>query len=281
MVDKGFEPENLRTLFFSKQISCCFFLLSLTRQKPPLILRIKKTLGLVGNEEVRSQVYLDSLREIRDDFPFKLSFWLAPWKIGDKSGILINIRSEPTKLFKVKSLGLKPFPDELLYSIIISTNKYFVEEIIHALGAIVVEEPTSIGEYIRTPTMDKLEKFGFNKTFELLRRGKNKIERGDTEDGLTDLREALNKFISEMVKRKGSKPTKQLPKDLKTLYEMKLINKTMYTVIRRFIYDWIYAYLSAKPVHQRERINYDDANFLFSISEEIMSYLIDKIMLGR
>jgi len=84
-----------------------------------------------------------------------------------------------------------------------------------------------------------------------------------------------------MVKRKGSKPTNQLPKDLKTLYEMKLINKTMYIVIRRFIYDWIYAYLSAKPVHQRERINYDDANFLFSISEEIMSYLIDKIMLGR
>jgi hypothetical protein len=43
----------------------------------------------------------------------------------------------------------------------------------------------------------------------------------------------------------------------------------------------MHAYLSAKPVHRRERISFDDAKFLFSVSEEIMSYLSEKIMLGR
>jgi len=281
MVREGYKPKDPRALIFQDRFLATSFYVNLPYRKPPLNLRIKKVLGLISDEQLEGQVYIEALRRIRDDIPFKVSFSLIPSEIKDKKGILINIRSEPAILFKVRSLGLKLFSDELSYSVIVSTNKYFIEEIIRALGAIVIEEPRAVSEYIKIPVIDKLERFGFENVAELLKRGKIKIERGDTEDGLTDLREALNKLVSELVRKKGQKPTNKLPKDLKTLKEMRLLNEPMYTVVRRYLYDWIYSYLSAKPVHQRERIDYDDANFLFSISEEIVNYLIDKIILGR
>lgn len=176
---------------------------------------------------------------------------------------------------------MRPSLDEFDYSDIIENNRHFINEVMLSIGAKVLEEPKTIAEYTITPTIEKLEKFGFNKIVKLLKQGKTKIEKGNTEDGLTDLREALKDFASEAVRRTGGKPKNSIPKDLNALKELGYIDKWMHEVINNFIYKWIYRYLSAKPVHRRERISFDDAQFLFSVSEEIMSYLSEKIMLGR
>jgi len=277
----GYEPQDLTTIFFRDRfLTTSFYLISPFREIP-LTLKIKKSLGLVSEEEINWRKYSNALTRTRDDVSFKVNFSIIPSKQKDREGFIIAIRSEPAILFKIRSLGKKPSLDEFDYSNIIESNRHFIEEVMRGVGAIILEKPKAIAEYTRTPTLEKLEKFGFDKIAKLLGQGRIKIERGDTEDGLTDLREALKDFISESVRRRGGEPKNSIPKDLDTLKELGYIDKCMYEVIRNFLYEWIYSYLSAKPVHRRERINVDDAKFLFSISEEIMSYLLEKILLGR
>ncbi|KPV61927.1 MAG: hypothetical protein AOA66_1600 [Candidatus Bathyarchaeota archaeon BA2] len=242
---------------------------------------MKKALGVIDEDEVYWQRFSKSLRRTRDDVPFKVTFSIIPSKLQDKEGFITTIRSEPVILFKMRNLGMRLSLDEFDYSNIIENSKQFINEIMLGIGAKVLEKAKAIAEYTKTPTLEKLEKFGFKKIASLLRQGKIKIERGDTEDGLTNLREALRDFVSEAVRIRGGEPKSSITKDLDVLKELGYIDKWMYEVTHDFLYKWIYRYLSAKPVHRRERINFDDAKFLFSVSEEIMSYLLEKIILGR
>lgn len=281
MSRKGYYPEDFRTIFFRDRFLTMKFYLEPAFKKIPLILKMKKAFGLVDEEEIQWQKYSYALKRTRNDMPFEISLSLIPSKLKDKEGFAITIRSEPVILFKIRSLGERPVFDEFDYSNIVDTNRDFIEEIMRATGAVILEKPRAIAEYTKTPTLEKLEKFGFDGIAKLIREGKIKIERGNTEDGLTDLREALKDFVSESVRKIGGEPKNSIPKDLGTLKELGYINKWMYEVIYNFLYEWIYSYLSAKPVHGRERINFDDSKFLFSISEEIINYLLEKIMLGR
>lgn len=208
-------------------------------------------------------------------------FAIGEKKLENREIFEIRIRSEPAIISQMGTFESRPHVDEFAYSLIITKNKQFIEEIMLGLGATISEKPKPILEYIESPTTDKLNKYGFEKISELIKSGKNKIETGNSEDGLTDLREALEKFVQELLTKRDLVPSKDIDENITILKEKGYINEWIHNAIYVLVYKQLYQYLSAKPVHGRERLNYNDAVFLFNISEEIMSFLIDKIILGR
>jgi hypothetical protein len=82
---KKYEPEDLKTLFFKIDF-----------------------LGLTTEEKIRREKYFNSLRITRDYLPFKVSFYIVLGKFGDNEGLIINIRSEPAILYKIRQMGLRP-----------------------------------------------------------------------------------------------------------------------------------------------------------------------------
>ena len=192
------------------------------------------------------------------------------------------IRSEPVILFQMRQLGLRTTFDEFTYSNIVENNKHFINEIMFGLtGGQIIEKPKAIAEFTQTPTIDILKNIGFNKIAHLLKQGNLKLERGDIEDGLTDLRGALEQFIKELVEKIDEKPTKYISNNLDILKKHGYIDKHLHSIIKDTLYDWIYRHVSDTSVHKREKINISDAKLLFSVSELIMNHLIEKVVYRR
>ena len=156
----------------------------------PLFIRIRKFLQLISEQEINQHLHFKELDSTRDDLPYEVSFGIVPSK--DMEGLIINIKSEPCILFKMRQfVGYRPVLDEFDRSNIIDVNKSFLKNIFVGLGAVILINPQAQVEVIRTPIIDKLEKFGFNDVSNLLIKGKSKVEMGNIEDGLTDLRSSM------------------------------------------------------------------------------------------
>jgi hypothetical protein len=280
MFNNGFyacdEPNFFRTRFLSMA-----FLRELPETESRISEKAKKNIGLISKKELGRKKFFKSLLNTRDDIPYKVSFCLVPKRLEETDGFVVTIRSEPVVLFKMRILNMRPKIDEFDLSDIVENNKHFINQIMIGNLARILKEPHALSECTFTLAVEKLDKFGFVRVAELLKQGQEKIEKGGTEDGLTDLREALAIFVEELVRKIGQKPTNKIGENLKTLEEQGYIDHWSCDAVHKFLYNWIYGYLSAKPVHGREKIKFDDAKFLYKIAEDIMSYLSEKVMLGR
>ncbi len=282
LMDKnGYMCLDGMSLFFQDRFLTTTFQLVLAEFSTPLLMRLQRSIGTKTDSEIGSWKFLKALRLTRNDMPFQVSFSIVPIQIDEKKGFTVTIRTEPVILFKMRNLSLRPKLDEFQYSDILENCRHFMNDIMMSLGSTIFERPRAIAEFTGTLATEKLEKYGFADIAGLLRNGLVKNEEGNTEDGLTNLREALPKFISDCVKKIGAESKNSIKKDLETLMQLGYIDKWMNEAIGNFLYVWLYSYLSAKPVHARERLSHDDAAFLFSVSEQIMSYMLDKIVLRR
>lgn len=263
----------------NKFLTMSFFLKWTISSKIPLGIRIKKLLHLIHEEEVLKKQYYVGLYATRDDIPLKITFLINPSILKNQQGLYIKIRSEPVILYKMRQYGERPKLDEFTYSNIIDTNKQFINEIIFGtLGGFTIEEPKVIAEPIKSQFIDVLTNLGFDKIAQLIEKGNSKIERGDIEDGLTDLRSALEHFSQEMVSKINLTPQKNIPSNLDILKKYGYIDEHLHSIVQETIYDWIYRYISNTSVHKREKISVGDAKLLFSISELVMNYLIQKVI---
>lgn len=281
MVKKNYGSEDAISNFFQDGFLTMVFYWMPKPPRIPYSLKIKEFCGLISKEEINQQMHFAELGTTRDDLPFKITFFITPSKLQDRGGFIINIRSEPVILFKMRQLeNFRPKIDEFEYSNIIENNKQFLNEIMVAIVGTIIERPKAIVEDIKTPITEKLEKSGFEKISQLLIQGKLKIERGDIEDGLTDLRSSLEMFISELVEKIGRKPYQQnkIKDNLNVLKDDGYIDERICGLIVNILYNWLYRYLSDKPVHKREKLNLNDAKFMFSILEENMEYLLNKVI---
>lgn len=281
MNSRAYFPKNRENPFFPSK----FLSISYERELPELhshlLDKAKKGLGIITEDALEWKKVSKMLPLMRDDVPFTVSFCFVFHKQNGRDGLRINVRSEPAILTKMQSLNVRPKLDDFDYSAIIETNKQFINDVMMSFGAEVLEEPKTIAKIVFTPTLEKLEKYGFARVVDLLKEAQSKIQKGSTEDGLTDLREALACFIVGLVKKTGNKPTDKVSQNLKTLQELGYLDKWSYEILDKCLYDWLYRYLSAKPVHGREKITFDDAQFVYALAENIMSYLSEKIILRR
>lgn len=280
MKNKGYFPMDEPMLFKSRFLSMTF-LRELSERGTYLSERAKRGFGMMSESELIQKKFFNSLSNTRDELPFQVAFCLAMKNLEGTEGFVITIRSEPAVVFKMRQLKRRPNLDDFELSDIIESNKNFINNVMIGNLARILKKPHTLSEYVVTPTLEKLQKFGFNKVVELLKQGQTKIENGGTEDGLTDLREALVNFTGELLRKIENKSANKITRDLKTLQELGYIDQWMYDIIKKYLYDWLYSYLSAKPVHRREKISYDDAKFIYNIAEEIMGYLSEKVLLRR
>lgn len=271
-------PETA-TNFIGDRFLSMSFLYNFERMdiKIPLFTKIAMLLGL----EKRHKIYETKLGNTREDLPYHIIFYMNHHTINNQKGFLLHIRSEPVLLFQMRQLGYKSDLDDFRYSDIIETNKQFINQIMYGTGGVIIEKPKVIAEIIHTPFIEILKNLGYSKIAELLKQGNIKLERGDIEDGLTDLRGALQQFIEEMVKKINQEPANNFPSNLDILKKYEYIDAHLYSVIRETLYEWMYRYLSDKPVHKREKININDAKLFFSMSEVLMNYLIEKVVYRR
>lgn len=242
--------------------------------------RIKRGLGIITRDALAGKNFFRKLALTRDDLPLYVAFCFIFHKHYGRDGLKISVRSEPAVLSKIIQLNIRPKLDDLDYSLIIDANKQFINEVMASFGAEVIEEPSTIAKFAFTPTIEKLEKYGFSKIVDLLKECQVKIQKGNTEDGLTDLREAVASFVVELVKKTGNKPTDKVHQNLITLKEQGHLDDWSYTLIKKWLYDWLYAELSA-TVHRRKKLKFSDAQFVYSLAENILSFLSEKIVLQR
>ena len=278
-----FESTDRSTYFYENKFFTMSYQLILSHNSTiPFSSKIKKSFGLLSQQEIDQKKHFEVLGKTREDLPFMVTFHIIPKKIKDNNGFLIIIRSEPVSLFQMRQLGLRTTLDEFAYSNIIENNKHFINEIMFGLtGGHIIEKPKAIAEFTQTPITDILKNIGYDKVAQLLKHGNLKLERGDIEDGLTDLRGALEQFIKELVEKIDEKPTNNIPSNLDILKKHGYIDTHLHSIIKDTLYDWIYRHISNTSVHKREKINISDAKLLFSVSELIMDHLIEKVVYRR
>lgn len=247
-------------------------------------LKIKKSLGLISTEDFSWEKYACSLKTLRKDLPYKINILISRRRLKDTDGFLIIIRSEPVILYCIRQLGYSSNISDFEYESIAESNKHLINKIMIGLWTTIIEEPKAIKKFVKTPVIEKLERLNFDKTVKLLKSGRKKLERGGDgiTDGLADLRSSLEIFAQELLEKIGEKPLSQqkLRQNLKILEDKKNLNKEISKFMTKTLDSWLWQYLSEKPVHKREDINIIDAKFLFSISEECVDHLLDKILYG-
>lgn len=246
--------------------------------------KIKKRLGLLSSDAYSWERYSHTLKSMRRDLPIKICFLIARRKINKMEGFLITIRTEPVLLYCIRQLGYSSKINDFEYDNIAVTNKHFINQIMIGLWTTIIEEPKSIKKFVKTPLIEKLEQLEINETARLLKRGKENLEKGGNgiTDGLADLRSAIEKFIFELIEKIGEKPLSQqkLKENLRILEDKKNINKEMAKFISKTLNNWLWQYLSDRAVHKREDVNVTDAKFLYSLTEDCMEYMLNKILYG-
>jgi len=280
MNNANYISTSLRNAYLNKFLTLTYQY-SLSDKNLPVTTEIKKGLGLLNEDEYYQKKVFKSLEYGRNEYPFEVDFEINAGSYNNKKGFIILISSQPVFLYKVRVLGYPYKINEFTYNDILTSNKNFIRKSITALGGVIIESPKAIAEYHETSTMERLKNIKFNKVASILKEGELKIKRGDTTDGLTDIRESINLFISNLLEKINEKPSNKIHDDLNKLKELGYIDHWMYELIENILYKWLYAYLSAKPVHKREKINYDDSMFIFHFTELLMEYLLDKVVLGR
>jgi hypothetical protein len=282
MTIKNYYPMDNSHIFYQNKFLTISFFNNIDSKKTPFLESIKCSLGIKDKQDISREKYFRGLNQTREDLPLQITFYIIPSKQNERDGFLIHIRSEPIVLFKMRSLNYRPIYDEFEYSNIIETNKQFINEIMFGLpNGKVIEKPKALSEVINTPFIDLLKNKGFEKISTLLKQGSTKLERGDIEDGLTDLRSALEQFIKELVQKIGENPQDNIPSNLDILKKNGYIDEHLHSLIKNSLYEWIYKHISNTCVHKREKISMNDAKLLFSISEIIMNYLIEKVVYRR
>lgn len=266
LIGSGYVPFGAENLFFSDFFSLSWILrLSDDNKKKIKLNPFKKELS-----------HLDRLANIRMDMPYLIKIHLQ----FSQEGINIHVISKPAIFFQITQLNYQPHLDEFKYSSVVETNKEFIHEIMSAIHATEIEGPKPKSDIIKIHLRDKLDNFGFVELRNLLEKGSSKIQQGNTEDGLTDLRAALEKFLVKMVEKIDEKPESQdkVKNNLNILKDKGFIDEKMFHLILEILYKWLYTYLSEKPVHKREMLNLYDTNFLFTLFEDCMEYILYKVM---
>jgi hypothetical protein len=282
MEDKGYLSDSVLPEY-NNFFTLSYYLHFMDRDLT-LIEKLKLYLCLTPKSEIKDRKHVIKLSRTRNDIALRVDFGIYELaKRNNHEGYLIRVNSEPVILYKIRQLGYNHNLDEFTYSDIVHSNKHFVDEIIMGLGGTKLEATKTLTDIIKPPIVDRLNELGFVRIANLLKQGMEKVERGDIEDGLTDLRSALEMFVYDVVEKKNHSPCIQhkLKENLNILQAQGYIDENMTRLVHNVLITWLYPYLSDQSVHKREKINLIDARFLFNLTEEIMEFMLQRVIIYR
>jgi hypothetical protein len=276
MKKKYFEPEDFRNQFFQDRFLTLNFKLPIDMRES-LRMKIKKFLHLMSEDEVISEIRFSELKRIRNEYPFEIKMFLSLQKVQNIDGVVIEISSIPTVYYKLSQLSKELYLDEFEYSNVWYTNSEFIKEVMSAINATPLENPKVLSEYVKTEVSKKLFTYGFTKISKLLEDGKSKIEIG--QNGIGELIGVIENFLYELIKKLNKEPSQlhQPEKNIDKLKGYGYINDEVCGTIQRSLYEGIYKKLKDKD-HKKEEINYFDLRLYYQITEQILDYLLDRVI---
>lgn len=261
------------------------FLQDYRNTAPPFKLKLLKQLKLITQNKYNSELYEIFLKTVTDDTPLEVNFIITPSKRNKNEGMIIEIRSKPIILFKIKQMEVN-FPyDEFKYSKILDTNKEYIYEIMKALNAKIIDKPEVISDYNReiykTPIIDELEKYGYVNVSKIIKEGLVKLNNGKVKDAFDELRSALEIITKEMADRHTNKsyPQDKVKNNLNILKNENIIDEKMCAFLVNVYYKGLYSYLSDNVTHKRKDIAIRDGEFLYGLIENYITFLIKKAIL--
>jgi hypothetical protein len=278
MLSKGYTYSGPSSFFF--KYTELEFYLSRT-EASSFVDKIRKALN---KNRYNWKIYSQSLAKTRDDMPWRVKIYLYFGKFKEnKKGIILEIISEPVIFYKIVQLKKNPNVERSDYTYIIYTNREFVEGIAKSIDAFTIKEARPLSNYVKTEISGKLKKFGFLEESELLEKGRKRIETGEIENGLLDLRSAMEVFFFNLVKRKTKlKPATQdkIKANLEKLGNAGYLDNEMKGFLISICHQKIYNVLSDQPAHKREPIKEQyslfEARLFFNLVENIFDYLIER-----
>lgn len=224
--------------------------------------------------------YYKQLERTRNGTPWTIKIYFFPGRLGDQEGLNIDIISEPAIFFKIDQMGYNSPIDQQEYSFIIYPNSQFVIGLAKAMFFTTISEPKPIHHIGNTEISLKLKKNNFVKVADLLEKGRSKIEFGNSEDGLTDLRSSIELFFVDLLNRLGQNPNPQdkVEANINILEKLGYLDGKMKSITIRTLYNSIYRVISDEATHKRESLNLFDARLLFSVTEDFFDYMLEKIL---
>ncbi|HEC86494.1 MAG TPA: hypothetical protein ENI49_01290 [Thermoplasmatales archaeon] len=277
MLSKGYTYSGPSSFFF--KYTELEFYLSRT-EASSFLEKIRKVLN---RDRYDWKIYSQSLARTRDDMPWRVKIYLYFGKFKENKGIILEIISEPAIFYKIVQLNKHPNVKHSDYTYIIYTNREFVEGIAKSIHAFTIKEARPLSNYVKTEISDKLKKFGFLEESELLEKGRKRIEIGDIENGLLDLRSAMEVFFFNLVKRKIKlKPATQdkIKANIEKLGNAGYLDDEIKGFLISICHQKIYNVLSDQPAHKREPIKEQyslfEARLFFNLVENIFDYLIER-----
>jgi len=155
----GFIYQNPNTVFSNFfTMTFQFGLESNIKPEPSRKLFLKK----------KSKNYLDCLREIKPSLPFLITIH---FHFMNSDLLEIHIISKPAVYFQFTQLRKKPYLNEFELSCVIDENKEFVNEIMSAIHAEVIDKPHAKSEMMKIYLHDKLDEVGLENIRTLLENG--------------------------------------------------------------------------------------------------------------
>jgi len=280
LYSEGFSLEGGHPLVYPF-LSLVFIRFHPESSSAPLLLRVKKSLRLISDEEFRQELYFHSLLTTRDDVPFEVALDLYTGKFKGYEGTIIEVISKPAVYFKITQRNFSPnFISKEKYSFIKIENEHFIKRIVNAVGGYLTEEPKPLEVYIHSSTIEKLKSFRFEEVAKLLENGKKKVEIGNS-DGLDDLRAAIEQFFRDLMIKLNEKAERadKWEKDLKQLNTLGYLDEDTERVIRSTLYNGVYSFLSNVRTHPpRKEVDLFTSRLLFNLTEDVFDYLIERII---
>ena len=282
MLKSGYIRQDVINPFLDDPYLCLKFMLGAGDYGVSFRLRLLRRFNLISKSKYNTELYFSYLRTKVDDVPFEVTFIITPPEYKEKEGVGIEIISKPAISFKINQLHAN-FPyDEFKYSKILASNIEFIYEIMKALNSNITENPAVISDYskemYKLPIIYELEKYGFHKVAKIFKEGLNKLKNGKVKDSLDELRAVIEIFTKEIADKKGDKnyPQDKIKNNIEVLKTANILNDEMSGILISVYYNNLYSYISDNVSHKRNELVIRDGEFIFSLVEDYIKYIIKK-----
>ncbi|MFA6530559.1 MAG: hypothetical protein WCT31_02425 [Candidatus Micrarchaeia archaeon] len=275
LVTEGFENIGHNPQWYN--FGCIQFVRRMPKASIRLGLTIKRFLNLMTDTEYKHAQHMRELLSLRDEIVYEIGISIYQSKFKEYEGTIFEITVRPSVFFKLRQAGVSRNIDREQYSYIQTECTETITNLVHALSGYLIEMPKPLDALIITKVIESLETFGFKKTSELLKKGRSKIENGNTLEGIDELKGAIEDFYHEAVKKIDKMPlalqkpeenlniiasTGYLDRDLKSL----ALNS------QKAVYSFV-----NNQSHPRKAPDLITARFCFDETETVMNYILERV----
>lgn len=246
---------------------------------------IERLISLYNKEHANSRRYNRVLISTRDAHPWRVSVFWNIYSEKKRHGIELEIYSYPAIYFKYSQLGIELKLHVSKYDEILLENEMFIKSIARALHMLEIVPPMPKSKVAdKLPTAEILRRWGYEDVGDLLESANNKIENGRVDDGLVDLRNAIELFVQSIAKNyEINLSTQQGRGSLKAfIYLLKqsgYLTNSMYNTLDKILRSGIYDSALSVSVHGRHKFNLDllDGRYVFTIVCESLEFILEKL----